>query len=457
MKPASHPVPPARRTVAIVGRPNVGKSAIFNRLIGRRLAIVHEESGVTRDRLVSEATWDGQGFEVIDTGGLARPEQARADSEIAAATRQQVAVAVEDAAVILLVVDITAGVTPLDEGVAQLLRRSNRPVRVAANKADHPARDDLSVEFTALGWPVFPVSALHDRGFDALMEDVLRALPPAADLADQPRLKVAVVGRPNCGKSSFINRLLGRERVIVSAVPGTTRDSIEIPFSLGEGPSAGHYLLIDTAGMRKVGKVHDAVERFSIFRAEKSIRHADVAVLVLDAEQGPTEQDKHIAARVVEEHKGCVLLVNKWDLVRGRANQEEYARALQRELAFLSYAPLLFVSALTGYNIRRSLELINQVAAQVRTRLPTGVLNRTLRDAFERTQPPMVQGRRMKLYYATQAGTQPVRLQLFVNDPKLCPPAYQAYLVHALRDAFGLEGAPVVLRFRSSHQDAQEK
>ncbi|HOW97398.1 MAG TPA: ribosome biogenesis GTPase Der [Kiritimatiellia bacterium] len=444
----SEPVP--QRVVAIVGRPNVGKSALFNRLAGRRIAIVHEEPGVTRDRLECRAEWAGRRFELTDTGGLSTMDASAAKDLFEAETQRQAELAIREAAALILVVDITAGVLPLDREVARRLHASGRRTVIAANKADHPGLDDQVSEFESLGFPVFPVSALHNRGLDALMAPILAALPPPADIAEEPPLKVAIVGRPNVGKSSYINKLLGSDRVIVSDVPGTTRDSIDVPFSVGAGESARRYLLIDTAGARKLGRAHTAVERFSLFRAQKSIERADVAVLMLDAVEGPGEQDKKLAAQILEHRKGCLLLVNKWDLARG-VKEDEYEAALRRVLPFLDFAPILFVSSLTGYSLRRSIEAIDRVAEQTRRKLTTGLLNRVLHDAVARVQAPHIRGRRMKYYYATQTETAPVTIRLFVNDPKRMTPAYRAYLVRELRNAFGLEGAPIVLQLKASH------
>lgn len=440
----------SRRVVAIVGRPNVGKSALFNRVAGLRLAIVHEEVGVTRDRISRDVVWRDQRFELIDTGGIGFLDKAKTGDSIERGTRVQVDVAIQDAAVVVFVVDITSGVVPLDQEVAKLLRASGKKVFVAANKADHDRLDSGLAEFARLGFPVLPVSALHGRGVDTLMQFVLAELPPAGKHFEKGALRVAIVGRPNVGKSSYVNKLLGSERVIVSEVPGTTRDSIEIPFAIGEGQSARHYTLIDTAGMRKVGKVHGSVERFSLFRAEQSIEHADVVVLMLDAEQGPTVQDKKIAAKILDEKKGCVLIVNKWDLAKG-IKTKEYEDALRKVMFFLNFAPMMFVSTKTGFNIRQSIDVIDDVASQVRATLTTGLLNRVMRDAFDRVQPPMVQGKRLKYYYCTQTGTQPVRVRFFVNETTRVTPAYRAYLMSQLRKVFGLLGAPVILDFRSSH------
>lgn len=438
-----------KRIIAIVGRPNVGKSALFNRLVGRRLAIVHEESGVTRDRLACEATWDGKRYELIDTGGVGLMDAATAADRIEEGTRQQVDIAIQDAAVIIFVTDIDAGITALDEEVAKLLHESGRPVYLAANKADNEGRRKDAVDFESLGFPVFPVSALHNLGIGDLMEGAVERLPEAQEEEARDALKVVIAGRPNAGKSSYINRLLRSDRVIVSEIPGTTRDSIEIPFTVGEGPQSRHYLLIDTAGMKRKGKTKTAVDTFSLMRAEKSIERADVVVLVVDGEVGPSTQDKKIAAQIIEHNKGCLFLVNKWDLVA--ATQRQYAKALARELPFLQFAPVVFASAKDGYNIRRSIEAIDFVASQIRMTLSTGLLNRVIKDAAQKVQPPVVGNRRLKFYYATQVGTEPIRIKIFANYPRKIPASYQSYLVRSLREAFGLEGAPVVLHFAARH------
>jgi len=444
---------PVQRIVAIVGRPNVGKSALFNRLVRRRLAIVHAEEGVTRDRLAAPADWLGQRFEVVDTGGLALMDRAKTGDDIARATTDQVKVAIEDAAAVILVTDLKAGLQPLDIEVARLLRKAGRPAVVAANKADLPEWDERTGEFAALGYPVVPLSAAHNRGAEALMEAVLPHLPPDTGEAEPPRLKVAVVGRPNAGKSSYINRLAGKERVIVSEVPGTTRDTISVPFTLTTPDGRErHYMLVDTAGMRKQGRVHESVEKFSLFRAETGIAEADIVVLMLDAEEGPSTQEKKVAALIRKHRKACVVLVNKWDLARGTGvKASDYEEQMRRELFFLGDIPILFVSALSGHQIRRSFEVIATVAERLETAMPTGVLNRVIRDAFERSQPPFARGRQLKFYYAAQTGTNPPRVTLFVNNPKLSNPSHQAYLEARLREAFDLAGVPLVLRYRSSH------
>jgi GTP-binding protein len=448
------------RIVAIVGRPNVGKSAVFNRILGRRIAIVHDEPGVTRDRVSAEARWRDQRFELIDTGGLGNLDRSSTRDAIAAGTQSQAEVAIADASVILLVVDITAGLTPLDRQMATLLHQSGRRVFVAANKADHERLDAQAQEFESLGFPVYPVAALHHRGFDPLLQAVVQALPAGESPTAANPLRVAIVGKPNAGKSSFINRVLRSDRVIVSDVPGTTRDSIEVPFVIGSGPQARHYRLIDTAGLRKIRREDHAIERFSIMRAQKSIMDADVVVLVMDTEQGPTAQDKKIAGLILEARKGCILLVNKWDLAMGsdlRVTQRAYEKAMRQNLYFLNFAPIVFVSSQSGLNVRKAIDVIDQVAAQISATVPTSTLNRILHDAAKRVQAPTVQGKRLKFYYATQVGQRPVRLRLYVNDPDRCTTSYRLYLLGQMRKALGLEGAPLVLEFRSSHGDREPR
>jgi len=440
--------PVQRRVVVIAGRPNVGKSTIFNRLAGRRIAIVHSERGVTRDRLVCEVSWKDERFDLVDTGGITTLDSGRAADSIEDGVRRQVDAALLESSVVILAVDITAGIVPLDEEAARLVRLTGKPIIVAANKADHPSRDRDTAEFERLGFPVFPVSAEQNRGFDALMKAVLAAMPPAVPMQGTEPLRVAVVGRPNVGKSSYINRLLRCDRVIVSPVPGTTRDSISVPFVIGKGIQARHYELIDTAGLRRGSKVDNVVEQFSQDRTEKSIEAANVVVLILDTVQGPTAQDKKIADLILEHRKGCVLIVNKWDLAKGIAIPE-YVSAVHRAMPFMDHCPILCVSAQAGFNVRQSVEAVDHVAAQTVATLSTGLLNRVVGIACDRVQAPPVGNRRLKVFYLTQVGKAPVTLQLFVNDPLLVKPAYKEYLVRELRARFGLEGAPVVMRFVS--------
>lgn len=442
-----------RRAIAIVGRPNVGKSAIFNRIARRRIAIVHDESGVTRDRLIRTVEYDGQPFELIDTGGI---NLAGADTRdaIQQGTIDQARAALEDAAAAILVVDVQAGLTPVDEEVARIVRKSGVPCVVAVNKCDLPRHEAKADDFAPLAMPAFPVSAQHDRGFPELMAAVMPHLPPARPEPSVARpLKVAIVGRPNAGKSSFINRILRQVRLIVSDVAGTTRDSIEVPFTIGEGPAARHYRLVDTAGMRNVHKIDSAVERFSHFRAEAAIKEADVVVLVIDATAGPLVQDKRIAAVISRENKSCVVVVNKWDIAHDNPATEvtetKYEPELRKAMPFLYFCPVVFVSAKSGYNVRRALDTIDQVAENTRAQLPTGLLNRVIGDAYEAVKPPSSGRRHFKVFYATQTGNEPLRIRIFANDAGIPGANYTSYLVKALRTAFGLEGVPVVIDYRN--------
>ena len=445
------PAPAARRRlVAIVGRPNVGKSAIFNRIAGRRIAIVHDESGVTRDRISRPVFWGDQPFELVDTGGL-NLLAVDSSNSIETGVVEQARAALDDAAVAILAVDVRTGLTPVDEEVARLVRTSGVPCLVAANKCDLPQHEHQTVDFASLNLPVFPVSALHDRGFGPLMDRVLQFLPDVREENVANPLRVAIVGKPNAGKSSFINRLLRNPRVIVSEIAGTTRDSIEVPFTIGAGRNARHYQLVDTAGMRNVHRIDSAVERFSHFRAEAAIKEADVAVLVLDASAGPSAQDKRIAAVIARENKSCVVLVNKWDLAHDNPDAEvtetKYEPEFRKAMPFLSFCPIVFVSAKSGYNVRRALDVIDEVAANTRAKLSTGLLNRVVADAYDRVKPPSSGRRHFKIFYATQTGNAPLRIRLFVNDSKMPGANYTAYLVKALREAFGLEGVPVVIDY----------
>jgi GTP-binding protein len=446
---------PPRRLVALVGRPNVGKSALFNRLLRRRLAIVHDEPGVTRDRISAPCRWKNEPpFELVDTGGIGLLGRAQADDEITAAVQRQIEAALEEAAVAILVVDIQAGVLPLDDDIARRLREHNLATVVAANKADRPELDDWATEFLQFGFPVVPVSAIQGRGIEQLMEHVLPRLPPPETSAESEvkPVRIAVVGRPNTGKSSYINRLLNRERVVVSPVPGTTRDAVEVPFTVHLGGRSRSYVLVDTAGVRASKRLESAVEFYSRCRMEHALDQADLAVLIFDATEGPTRQDKRIARMILDRHLGCIVVANKWDLAtegmspqEARQHEQACRVAFQREVPFLSFAPLHFVSALTGRGVRVTVESFDMVAANLCANISTGLLNRVLHEAYERQPPPAIKGRRLKLFYAVQVGTRPPRFRLFVNDPELWTPTYEAYLMNRMRDAFSLEGAPILL------------
>ena len=434
------------RVVAIVGRPNVGKSALFNRIARQRIAIVFDQPGVTRDRVAREVEANGQRFMLVDTGGLAFDRTPGSDDPLAAETRQQAALAVTDAAVCLVVVDARAGVTPLDEEVLKRVRESGVPCAIVANKCDVETDDARADEFARFGMPVLPCSAEHGRGIAEIVAFATAKLPPPdADAAAARPLRVAVVGRPNAGKSSYINRLLNAERVIVSDIPGTTRDCVDMPFTIGSGPTARRYVLVDTAGMKRHTQMSKtSVDNFSLFRSEKAIEEADVVLLVMESELGPTKQDMRIAGKILDAHRACVILMNKWDLAHEKDMKEaEATKVLRHMMPFLSFAPVVFCSAKSGYNVRRTVDAIDAVASSVQARLPTGVLNRTIETATKKTLAPMVRGKRLKVYYGLQVGNDPLTIRLFVNDPKLVTDAYRSYMEKAIRARFGLEGAPI--------------
>ncbi len=491
--------------IAIVGRPNVGKSALFNRIVGRRIAIVHDQPGVTRDRVSAEAEWRGQPFTLVDTGGIGLLRGEKANDIIAQAALAQVELAIDAADVIILVANVQEGIVPLDREAAVRLRRSGKPVLVAVNKVDTGRVEGDALEFTELGFDkIFPVSAIHGEGIQPLL-DAATALLPApspeeevqssklkvqspegqnaveAPAAPEPTipdsalrtphsaLKLAIVGRPNVGKSSIVNALTQSDRVVVSPSPGTTRDAVDVPFQVDTEGVRESYVLIDTAGMRKTRRVDDSIEFFSVKRAEDSIARCDIAILVLDAEAGITEQDKKVADKIVEERKACILVVNKWDLVDEavrKAREEEIARRnrkesqrgpklmttlsefgqwVQERLFFLDYAPVIFTSAKSGFHLDRLFEAVRYVAAQLQQKIPTAILNRTLQDAVERRQPVTSHGQRLKFYYATQVKSAPPTFLLFVNREQLFSPQYKKYLADQMRVAFGYEGCPIIL------------
>lgn len=431
--------------VSLVGRPNTGKSALFNRIAKKRVAIVFDQPGVTRDRVTREVEVLGRRIMLVDTGGIAFDRSVTNDP-LDSETRNQAALAVEDSAVCIIVVDAREGITPLDSEVIRKVRESGVPCVIAANKCDTADDDWRASEFERFGLPLFAISAEHGRSIDNLIEDFVSKLPPAEpnESVAHP-LRVAVVGRPNAGKSSYINRLLNAPRVIVSEIAGTTRDAIEVPFSIGSGPEARHYMLVDTAGMKPHTKMSKtSVDNFSLFRSEEAIREADVVLLLLDAKAGPTMQDKRIAGKILEANKACVMLVQKWDLALEDGLSETKALpALRKMMPFMNFAPVVFCSNKSGYNIRRTVDAIDRAAASASERLPTGMLNRVLVSATRKTLAPMVKGKRLKVYYGLQVSTKPQTIRLFVNDPKLVTPAYLAFLEKNIRARFGLEGAPL--------------
>ncbi|MBO5642813.1 MAG: ribosome biogenesis GTPase Der [Kiritimatiellae bacterium] len=444
--------------VSLVGRPNTGKSALFNRLAKKRVAIVFDQPGVTRDRVTRQVDLNGRKVMLVDTGGIAFDKRVTKDP-LDSETRAQAALAVEDSSVCVIVVDSREGITPLDSEVIKRVRESGVPCVIAANKCDTSNDDWRASEFERFGLKVFAVSAEHSRGIDALVEAVTSALPPAVEDESHIRpLRVAIVGRPNAGKSSYINRLLNAPRVIVSDIPGTTRDAVEVPFTIGSGPEARHYMLVDTAGMKPHTKMSKtSVDNFSLFRSEQAIEEADVAVLLLDSKMGPTMQDKRIAGKILDAHKACILLMQKWDLgLEDGLTETKASEALRQMMPFLSFAPVVFCSNKSGYNIRRTIDAIDRSAASACQKIPTGMLNNVLVKAAKKTVAPMVRGKRLKIYYALQVSTNPQTIRLFVNDPKLATPAYLAYLERRIRERFGLEGAPLRLFLKARSHGSKE-
>lgn len=428
--------------VAIVGRPNVGKSTLFNRLVGRRLAIVDEVPGTTRDRLYADVEWGGKRFTLVDTGGL---ELATRD-ELIAQVRAQAQLAIAEADVIIFMTDVTTGLTAGDEEVAEVLRRSAKPVLLAANKADNAALRQAALEFYRLGLgDPYPISALHGTGVGDLLDRVVASFPAEVEEEEIEAVRIAIVGRPNVGKSSLLNRILGYERAIVHEAPGTTRDAIDT-FLEWEGKPV---VLIDTAGIRRRGRIEPGVEKYSVLRALRAIDRADVVLLLIDATEGVTAQDAHIAGYVLEEAKGIVVVVNKWDLIRKDAHTKEaYTQHVRASLRFLDYVPILFISALTGQGVGQVLPTALRVREERLVRIPTAELNRIIQDAVARHAPPSKAGKRLKIYYATQASVDPPTFVFFVNDPKLVHFSYERYLENRIREHYGFLGTPLKLSFR---------
>ena len=430
--------------IAIVGRPNVGKSMLFNKLVGQRLSIVQDTPGVTRDRLYAEAEWLGRKFDLVDTGGI----EPGTDSEILAFMRQQAEIAIQNATVIIFLCDIKTGLTASDQEVANMLLRSGKPVVLAVNKMDqvgHTNPDIYEFYNLGLGDPI-PVSAVHGHGTGDLLDECFKYFPPQdEEEVDDDVIKVAIIGKPNVGKSSLVNRILGEQRVIVSDMAGTTRDAVDSYFE----NKKGKYLFIDTAGMRKKSKVDDPIEKFSVLRATMAIERADVCLILIDANEGVTEQDTKVAGLAHEAGKACIIVVNKWDSIEKDDKTMDKMRAdVRRDLSYMTYAPILFISALTGQRVDRLFDLINYVVDQASLRITTGMLNSVLADATARVQPPTDKGRRLKIYYMTQIGIKPPHFVCFCNDAKLFHFSYQRYLENQIRSTFGLEGTPVRLTIR---------
>ena len=430
--------------IAIVGRPNVGKSMLFNKLVGQRLSIVEDTPGVTRDRLYAEAEWLGRKFDLVDTGGI----EPGTDSEILAFMRQQAEIAIQNATVIIFLCDIKTGLTASDQEVANMLLRSGKPVVLAVNKMDqvgHTNPDIYEFYNLGLGDPI-AVSAVHGHGTGDLLDECFKYFPPEdQEEEDEDVIKVAIIGKPNVGKSSLVNRILGEQRVIVSDMAGTTRDAVDSYFE----NKKGKYLLIDTAGMRKKSKVDDPIEKFSVLRATMAIERADVCLIMIDANEGVTEQDTKVAGLAHEAGKACIIVVNKWDAIeKDGKTMDKMRQEVMRDLSYMTYAPIVFISALTGQRVDRLFDLIVYVNNQAAMRITTGMLNSVLADATARVQPPTDKGRRLKIYYMTQIGVKPPHFVCFCNDAKLFHFSYQRYLENQIRSTFGLEGTPVRLTIR---------
>ena len=434
----------AKPLIAIVGRPNVGKSMLFNKLIGKRLSIVEDTPGVTRDRIYGESEWAGRKFRLVDTGGI----EPNTDNQILAFMREQAQIAIDNADVIIFVTDIKTGLTASDQEVAGMLQRSRKPIVLAVNKMDSTgAIDPDFYEFynLGLGDPI-AISAVHGHGTGDLLDACFQYLPPDdGEEEDSDVVQVAIIGKPNVGKSSLINHILGEKRLIVSNMAGTTRDAVDTLFE----NQYGRYMLIDTAGIRRKSKVEERVEKFSVMRAQMAIERADVCLIMIDARDGVTEQDTKIAGLAHEAGKASIVVVNKWDLVeKETGTMEKMRKDIMRDLSFMSYAPILFISALTGQRTDRIFELINFVNDQSNMRITTGMLNNVLADAQARVQPPTDKGRRLKIYYMTQTGIKPPNFVIFCNNRELFHFSYQRYLENQIRAVFGLEGTPVRIVIR---------
>ncbi len=462
----------AKPLVALVGRPNVGKSTLFNRLAGQRLAVVDDIPGTTRDRIEAECEWNGRVFTVVDTGGIEvlpaatqrrvergdKPLSTHTPLSIASAEfipqiREQAEMAIEAADAVVFVVDATTGITAADEQVAETLRvrRAHKPIFIAANKAESAKRRDDAVEFYALGLgEVFAISALHGTDTGDLLDAIVAALPPREAEPEDDSVKIAIVGRPNVGKSSLLNTILGQERAIVSPIPGTTRDALDTRIVWETLSGLIQMTLIDTAGIRRRGHVQVGVEKYSVLRALKAIQRADVALLLIDATEGVTAQDAHVAGFILEEMKSAVVVVNKWDAVPDKTGKtmNEYMAHVRDALNFLDYVPVLFISAKLGTRVDSVLPTALRVQEERLIRIPTGELNRLIREAMEKQSPPTKAGKRLNIYYATQPRTDPPTFVFRVNNPQAVHFTYQRYLENSLRQRFGFEGTPLRLIFK---------
>lgn len=449
--------------VALVGRPNVGKSTLFNRLIGQRKAVTSDIAGTTRDRIFGECDWRGRVFDVVDTGGIEimqvndPKEQATAlegSKGFVEEIRQQAFLAIEEADVVVFVVDILDGLTAADEEIAAILRRSDKPMVIAANKGDNQARLNEAVDFYSLGiGQVIGISALHGLGTGDLMDAVWEVLPPTPEFdpdAEDTSLKIAIVGRPNVGKSSTLNRLLGEERVIVSPIAGTTRDAVDTKITYHNDTIT----LIDTAGIRRRGKIDPGLEKYSVLRALKAIQRADIALLLIDAVEGITVQDQHIAGMILDELKSVVVVVNKWDaIIKDDSTMVEFEKKLREELNFMPYVPILFISAKTGQRIHKILETSVLVYEERLRRIPTAELNRIVREAMTRHAPTSRQPRKLKIFYGSQVKVDPPTFLFHINDHDLLHYTYERYLENCIRHEYPFTGTPIRLSFRSRDGD----
>ncbi|SES65107.1 GTP-binding protein [Natronincola peptidivorans] len=436
--------------VAVVGRPNVGKSTFFNKIAGRRIAIVEDEPGVTRDRIYTEVEWLNHKFTLIDTGGI-EPES---EEIIPAQMRRQAELAIETANVIVFLVDGREGLISSDREIADMLRKSKKPVLLVLNKVDTKEQSPHYFDFYELGiGDPIEISSALGLGIGDLLDEVVKNFPnEEAEDYDEDVIKVAVIGKPNVGKSSIINKVLGEDRVIVSDIAGTTRDAIDTPFTDGED----QYVFIDTAGIRRKSKIKEHVERYSVIRSLSAVERADVCLLIIDAEEGVTEQDKKIAGFSHENGKGLIIVINKWDLIEKETNtMNQFIKSVRTELAYCEYAPIVFVSALTGQRLNKILDKIKFVANQHAMRVPTGALNEVIGEAMLLNQPPSDKGKRLKIFYATQAAVKPPTFVLFINDKELMHFSYQRYIENRIRENFGFEGTPI--RFINREKTGGEK
>ena len=431
--------------VAIVGRPNVGKSTLFNRMVGKRLAIIEDEPGTTRDRLYADIAWEGSAFTLVDTGGLLLTPS----SGIVESVKGQVEVAIEEADTIIFMVDVVDGVTPMDKELAGMFRRSGKRVMLVANKSDNEPRSYQAAQFyeLAIGDPL-PISAYHDLGVADLLDRIVESLPYLPPEEEPEMMKVAIVGRPNVGKSMLLNAILGKERTIVSDMPGTTRDAIDTIFE----HNGGRILLIDTAGIRKRGRVEGGIERYSVARALRAISRSDIALLVTDATDPVTAQDTHIAGYIQQACRGMVLVVNKWDLAEEMADRKQYTRMIRNRLKFMPYVPILFISAKFGKGVGDVLIAAEEIYEERRKRVPTALLNSVVRDAVGAHAPPSVKGKKLNILYVTQAETSPPTFVFSVNDIALLHFSYRRYLENELRRSFGFAGTPLNLIFRGRRE-----